>query len=555
MRTGAAALILLILLPVGDALALRGAAYRGAGSPPRPEPSGRVIDDRRAYWTYFFETGKEWILADRLRSARERRKDPAALRARIVPVLREAVVAKSASVRDAAVIALGRAGGEEVVEPVAKRLPDVDRVVAGDAALALGLTGSPKAAGPLRALLDDRELAPWAALGLALLGDRDSLPALTERFDPRAKGFAAPRACCIATAIGFLGDETAIGALSEPLGRTRSYDRLEVHACSALSRIGGTKSLRGLLRAAQDPDPAVRGAAALALGSFPSRTTIRFLEQKGLRAGDRMQRLFSLWSLAALGRGEALKPIAEAPPKDQHAAQHAALALAAYGRRDAADSCAKALAHDGATVPHRTNRSAAAMALGLLRDPRTCDLVEPLLLDARRDADTRGYYAFALGLCGDPRARGAILAAMAGDAPPDLLRSAGGALGLIGDPEDVPRLLRLLRGEGPDDRHVRGAAAIGLGRVGHESAVEPLIGLARKHEEPWTRAIAVAALGRLADRDDAPRIPLLFERFHYRITIPVVEGGPLDPVSRSGAVSPGPGGTPAGARRPRRPSG
>ncbi|MHC4470257.1 MAG: hypothetical protein ACYS99_04770, partial [Planctomycetota bacterium] len=67
----ACVLALLLLAPTARADRM-GGAYRGAydnlmpGWGPPGQGPGRVVEDTEAYWTYWFEHNKEWLLTEKL---------------------------------------------------------------------------------------------------------------------------------------------------------------------------------------------------------------------------------------------------------------------------------------------------------------------------------------------------------------------------------------------------------------------------------------------------------------------------------------------------------
>jgi HEAT repeat protein len=99
----------------------------------------------------------------------------------------------------------------------------------------------------------------------------------------------------------------------------------------------------------------------------------------------------------------------------------------------------------------------------------------------------------------------------------EVRRGAVLGLGLVGDRKDVAFLARVLvradRGVSLDSGP-RGAAVAALGLIrdgGSLDRVEPLLG----HADPVVRALAIAALGSIADKDETPALTKLFERSNF----------------------------------------
>ncbi len=135
-------------------------------------------------------------------------------------------------------------------------------------------------------------------------------------------------------------------------------------------------------------------------------------------------------------------------------------------------------------------RWTAAEALGKLKDPSAAP---SLIAHLQREEDrtAKGHMARALGLIGDPRAIGALVAA-AGDPRPDVQQFAVTALGSFTDPRAKAALRKALHSE---SGAVSGAARSALGKEGVEAVQE---GLGDK--DPAARARAADQLGSANDK-------------------------------------------------------
>jgi HEAT repeat protein len=546
------------------------------GNKPPPQPSGTpsgpgtniaggnsldggkkgkvAVDDVYAFWPFWFEHNKEWILGELLRARTARTRVPPGSSPaiftladsndrqrtpvtedmklkQIYPVLEASLTDSSSWVRDAAALALGKLGAPEAIGPLTARLSDNDPDIQEDALLALGLTGHKDALKPLMDTLGgtDPNRKAFAALGLGLLGFRESVPVLSGEFaamtrSPKTKEVAA----CIAVAMGMLGDESAVKNLGQSL-KSRVEPEVKMHVCQALGRIGGADAFSWLQRAFNVREKAVGAAAALAMSNFPDAQAVSFLLKNGLKSSDKMTKLYSIVSLGRIGRAllpddklrkamiKDLKETAESPMKDKYTAMYATLGLAIMGDKSANDFFLEHLAEDNRAKWSKETHSAMAMALGLLEDKRSIRDLREIVVRGRVEDDYRGYAALALGIMGDVASKDTILRTMEDEKKKrDLLRSGCWAVGLLGEKKDIPSLIGFLEIDGADKHEVRGAAAIAIGLIGDSSAVAPLLKIVRDDTSPQNRAFAIAALGCLIDKDPVPRIPQIFMNTHFR---------------------------------------
>ena len=550
MTRRASVLVVLLLITFAARADGIGGAYRGpygvADEETSPQPGGgsRVIEDVEAFWPFWFEFNKEWILAEKMgdRLARGPEWVTKDQREKIIfPLLVESNHDRSVWVRDAAVLALGKYGGRAVVPFIVGRLSDKHSDVREHALIALGRTGESAAARPLRGTLAgmDRGLKAFAALGLGLLGEKDeeTIGLLRKEYEGLQYMHAEHEmvAGCIAVALGALVDESnedLIDALADPLRRQKPFALLKVHVCQALGRIGGERCRDWLRRAARDKSKEVRAAAILGLSAYPERRVVR--ELMGVKCGHRMSRLYSRIALGTIGAkvprddlmrqqiATELAKYATRPAMDKYQAQYAAMSLALMGDGSASEYFAEQLTKENRTKYKSVVHSGIAMALGLLGDDRAVPDLREIALQRDLDPDYRGYAAFALGLLGDTASKERLKRAFAEEGKPAMLRSGCWALGLMGDRSDIPWLIERLKSDEKGHFQVRGAAALAIGMIGDAAGVEPLVKIAREDEDSTNRAFAIAALGCLVDPEPLPRIPRLFKNLHYRRQAPIV---------------------------------
>lgn len=408
-----------------------GLALLGAQAAPAAEALARALRDEDDYVRATAGRALTKLAADTqgvaLRSA--------------LPALLEGLVDARLLVRKEAVSLLFQAGtpppplDAPLVEPLRKALQDEDPFVRANAAAALGqLVPAAQAARPdLATALGDaaEDVRTWAAMALASLGAEPYQDALAGRLkDPGAKVRAAA-----AMALGTLGAQGLRWADALAALQADGDKDVRAAALGALGGLGEVRALPLLLAGLDDPDPAVRVAAASAIMGFgpAARSTVPALLARPKDA-DSGVRATLLSTLAALG-------------------DPAAVPALRAGLHDAEGSV----------------RSLAAYALGQI-GPEGLDAL-PDLLQALIDMEpaVRAGAASAIGAHG-PRARQALPALMRalGDPDPLALGNICFALGAVASGDlatarsAVPDLLRLLSAARPG---ARGYAAQALARL------------------------------------------------------------------------------------------
>jgi HEAT repeat protein len=544
----------------GGAAAKEPTKTPGSGPSMGPGESGgrtskTAPEDVLAYWPFWFEHNKEWVLERVFKERSDRTKvsrysspwafmrssgrgavtpvtDDQKMKV-IFPLLTQCATDKSSWVRDAAVIALGKLGVPEVIPLLVARLDDADPDVAEDACLALGLTRDKNALKPLIAALDHAAKRPYAALGLGLLGRSEALPALLQAYRtaiPQAAG--DPSAACIAIGIGAIGDQSAVNELAAPLRRQHCDSRLLVCTVQALGRLGGETALdwlRKTLSMSKDKD--VRAAAVLALSYFPDKTVLQTLLGKdGLRASDKMTKLYSLVSLGEVASNfmpedpirqkvEAeIQKVTEEVRRDKYTAMFGALASGILGADGSRKLFYDSLLTENRNMFSEESHTAMVMAAGLLEQREVITELREIV-SRTGSPEYRGYAAFALGLIGDRQSVDTIRAEMTGRQKEQFLRSCCWAIGMLGDKSDIDLLISMMKLSGATNHTVRGAAAIAVGLIGDGATVDPLRKMVQTDPSSENRAFGIAALGCLIDKSPVPRIPQLFANTHYRVEV------------------------------------
>jgi HEAT repeat protein len=338
-------------------------------------------------------------------------------------------------------------------------------------------------------------------------------------------------------------DERAL----EPLRQVLWHDSDSVvrsRAAQALGMIGGPDTYDELLSALQDPDPEVHYGAAEGLGRLGDKRALSHLAS-ALKDDDATMRYAAAQALGELGDADAVEPLMEAlRVSDDESRGHVVRALMRFNDPRTVEPLILAL-----RTGDPYTRSAAAFALAKLKEPRA---VNHLIAILRSDEDgcVRSNAIAALGGIGDPSAVEPILHALSTDKDPGVRWVAAsclarrfkdsripdallsmlddphpivhsvviGALGNTGDPRAVEPLINILAGPDAErdteltmhsdevisiemcaDRSSdRISAAISLGKLGGDSAINALIG-ALVDEVPEVRSAATRALEKMDD--------------------------------------------------------
>ena len=454
------------------------------------------------------------------------------------------------TVAEASIMALGILGSEATVPELCALLrdtPDARRKLGGRevpertrafAALSLGLLGARTTNEDVRryavhsltaqlsepnAATPDTHAACSIALGLVPLG-------ATSTEDSGASTSPAGRAsdqkgCLAPDAHATVELDLLLGLLKNPKAPT--YVR--AHLPQSLARLaspgsGHEKVVRALLDRLADPTEKaeiVQGCA-LALGTLSDAgadkldVDVRGALTRLADEGDVQARCFALIALAQnAGRGEGpgleatrtrLTQGIEAGRSRERTWSALALGVLEHSRRGkGATHEASAATLVRALKDARAPEEVGAFAIGCgLAGVRAAT---PLLIERLsqvKEARALGYVQVALGLLDAPEALSPLNAMLAESRLcSEKLPQTALALTLLEDPLLVPNLIALL-GEGTSQSTI-GAAASALGAVGDRRAVEPLLALLHDAKNtPATHAAAIAALGRICDRDRLP---------------------------------------------------
>jgi HEAT repeat protein len=520
---------------------------------PPPARTGRRSNAGEDAWRYWWEYNREHLLGLR-RMMRDRivvtgggRPDPLGpRRAEVLATLR--AIADSDGermVRASALIALGRAGGDEdarrFVETLARESEPMD--VREAAAVGLGILPplTDKDTGDkVRAYLVEVMRRPGVlsgrprglvlfAIGLRARSDATLRMELVGRTAEKELP-DGEEAANLAFACGLAGDVAAVpellqGARKAELGGTDLTDIGRSHAVTALGRAGGAGALDDLcaiLRSRRSGLETKR-AAALALGRILRDAPPE--EAAADRAGPALRECFEKesdtilrgFSAVALGGAQpprSLPVLMEAIDHGGNVAvkPYCALALGFGARTLGGDEARRIgifLRNELDKTNHMELGSALSLAIGLAQVGDGEEwLLERVRLE-RLPAPARGAAAQALGLLGNasPKAVEALKEA-ARTGPPGVLEDAALALGILGQRAiakdlaiDLPRV---------GSAHAQARVMLALSYLAHTESVEPLLKALRDRSSPPTaREFAAVALGILGDaRDDDPLFAL-----------------------------------------------
>jgi HEAT repeat protein len=310
--------------------------------------------------------------------------------AEAVPLLVAGVKERARSVREAAVIALGkvkdRLAPERVVQLVTTPLKDfagspvVDSLVAsletGDPGLkeavitVLGIIGDPRAVRHLLRVCRDDRLRRQCLTAFTNMGE-DGIRTLLESFDLAGDD----ERCLIIYVCGELGCRDCTAQLRK--GLLSPYYLLRKISVAAAGRIGLTGMVDEIAGLLDDAEPEVREAAIDVLARFAPRDGTAILTIASRLAAESFpeKRRNAAVLFAALGDGDKLSFLV----KDEEASvrKAAITALARLRSRTGIGHLVMALADEDADV-----RIAVAEALGVIGGD---EVLEPLLLSLRDD--------------------------------------------------------------------------------------------------------------------------------------------------------------------------
>lgn len=465
----------------------------------------------------------------------------------VLPLLREQLADPDTDVVDSAVLALARitpaAEQTLVLSDVMKVLGHDDATVRRAAIVALGILGAKESVPTLVGVLEDEAIGrkamkinghiqeaerAAAAIALGLVGDASAIPvlkrvALDERdIDLRASAILA---------LGlFETDRTAcVAVLDELLKDARADDRVRAQVPIALSRLGDDAKtlIPALLQTAKAKKSKnhLRQSSVIALGKLgggEDAEVVNALQDIAVRDTDNGASHFAFIALGEIGgraaeeherNGEMLKSLARffaqnvTRPSKKDMLPFAATGAALYARHlpaahESRELLGKKLRDAFDDTKQPLHRSAIAISLGLMEETAAA----PALLAEFENAGDRlvkGYLGLALGLLRSDASTVTLKRELKDDNDPAFRVQLATALGLMGDPEVSDLLVSDFR----DSKTLYATSSIAkaLGHVGDRGAVKPLtVFVGEKKRVALARGFACVALGLLCEKTKLP---------------------------------------------------
>ncbi len=278
----------------------------------------------------------------------------------------------------------------------------------------------------------------------------------------------------------------------------------KIHLCCLLGLVpivyGQVDPVSRLILELKDPNPTVRGGAAIALGESRDSRAVEpllylLIGQRGERDGDREVLRDAATALGEIKDPRTVKRLIDVlkDDPDLFVRSLAAVTLGQIKDARAVEPLSAALLTDTKRARDEGRdpqvQQSAATALGQIEDPR---VVAPLIA-ALKDAnsDVRVTAVTVLGQVKDPRVIDSLIRAV-DDADPEVRGTLFTILGQSGDPRTIPPLIAGLKDANPEVQQRAGAALAAIG----EPAVQPLIA-ALNGTDPVLQSLAGAALVRL----------------------------------------------------------
>lgn len=438
--------------------------------------------------------------------------DRSALRDNVLlPAMIEALSDEDEEVRTSACVAVGKFRAKELAPRLQKMRTD-DKILQVREAAMLGLVllREPALRDFFRSVAADEDERPrmrgFAVLGLGFIGDAEHLVDLARRGEKLLEGAGTTvddlRTCAV-LGLGFC-ERPEVPASVVAIARDReSPPAVRGIAGSALARLGSPTAVPDLLQFLRDGDEiaVARQGAAIGLGALvrpEEESLVDFLGKKAQRDRDGGVRTLTAMSLGRVGGERAAVHLVTGLNACEQAER--GFFLLALGLSGSADAGPILLERFG-KLSNNSDRAACALALGLAGHRKAAPAIRAELQRGNRIFVARAVTA--LGLLDDEASIPLVREILRTSKDPGVQREGTMALALLRRAAAIPDLLAVL--ENARTTFVRGAVAEAIGLVGNESAVEPLLRIARdRNRQGEERAMALAALGRIGDPERVP---------------------------------------------------
>lgn len=500
-------------------------------TPGMPTPVTLTTESDDGWWLWWEYNKMEFLRPNRLGmwgfpatgqdAEGELKASSSVARARLEPMLLEAVSDPDPAIRSAAAIAFSRISGGESVDALLRLLGDPSEEVRERAILALGATGSDKAVQPLISMARDgtpvenskERVSPYARplaiVALALgrrAGFHSDLDAGVAKIVRAQTG--SDREPVVAAALIYQAlvpcPEFARLAL-DIVDDTTLSPAVRCRAVESLSHSSDSGVPGRLVKLLTGPRLDLRRSAALALGSVRDSEALPALQVAFGTEPEPLTRGFILVSIGRQGGSKArdllLKVAKEGEPTMR---PWAALALGILARPAGDPDAAKAIRDAASRDKSHDNSAAYWIAGGLAHDDLSLPTVRDGLVHAA-DPRQRMYASTALALLGGDDAEQALRARLDADDSPLVRASIAAALGYLGRREDATALastIQKLREPG-----LQGLTATALSFHGSIEAFLALSEYSRSTSGPTVRrAAAIEGLGMMLGDHE----PLLF---------------------------------------------
>ncbi len=450
-----------------------------------------------------------------------------------LPLLVEALSENDPALREAAAIALGRIGYPSSQGLLIRMLEDPEASVQQAACLGLGLLASDGAEEALRVRFETKTLDSvtrgFAALGLGLsgrVGGGSALKIHLNEVIARADSVLDPLLTqAVVIAAGVHGSRDFVPLMLELEARLAQADgadesRMRGTVYQALGALEDERAVPLLVEVLQKNDGDLARSSAQALARIRATTSVSPLSAKVRTSHDSETQALCLIAIGRIGGKRALEELKRLQPTSgaDDSVQAAWLLACGLIRSEPAYErmektlCAgvhgkePARAMDASSVRRgeETVRGAAAIGLGLFRNPQAFDLLDRVL-DAAGNVDPEflGYSATALGMLQTPQAEERLLdfATIASTLPPEARRGLAIGLGICATERSATALATLLVTDPNAEVRWAGARALAYARSNDalRQVVEELRICLDEREVQAAAAHLVLGLGFLGD--------------------------------------------------------